>query len=734
MADSEVVGQTAPAQPDGETKDREPALSRTPGVLLSFLHLAVLSAFALAQPLFNLLSDNPEFFAARGSTAVDVIVFAVLLVVLPPALLLAIELLVGLAGPRARRGAHLVLMALLAAVVFVQGLKDAIDAGDAVLIGLAVLLGAGAALLYARAEPVRSFMTVLSPAPLVFLILFLFISPVNKITLSSEASAKSIGGIKPVSVVMVVFDEFPSTSLLADRGQIDPVRYPGFAQLAKDGTWFPNAHSIYDSTSKAVPAIMDGNYPEKGVLPTSSEHPNSIFTLLGKSHAMNVSEEATTICPRDLCDDERLDEPFLERLGSMSEDLSLVYAHVVAPPGIESELDTVSETWGDFGGGAGGEGASGEVEVHDEGEPTARQGKKATLANLKADRSGKFDAWIAGIRNRSRPSLNFKHALLPHVPWKYLPTGQAYNTAAGDPIAGLSRQSYPDETQVEQLQLRHLLQLGFADLKIQKLIDHLQRIGLYDEALIVVTADHGVAFRQGLFDRRKATADTWDALSPVPLFVKRPGQKRGQADESIVETTDVLPTIADLLTIDLPERTDGKSAFSDAVRERTEVKMLKRDLSGWLRESRGSFNSRKQALLDRKLALFGTGADGPDRIYSVGPNQELIGREVEPLVTGDSSLDVSLTDGGAYDDVDPEGPAVPIWVTGTVSGGDGDKRDVAIAVNGVVRAMSNTFELANRDGELIAALVPPSSLRKGSNSVEIFEVTAAGRLARMGGS
>ena len=30
----------------------------------------------VAQPLFNLLSDNPEFFAARGSTAFDIISFA----------------------------------------------------------------------------------------------------------------------------------------------------------------------------------------------------------------------------------------------------------------------------------------------------------------------------------------------------------------------------------------------------------------------------------------------------------------------------------------------------------------------------------------------------------------------------------------------------------------------------------------------------------------------------------
>jgi Sulfatase len=703
--------------------DRE--VAKAPGALLSFLHLAVLAAFALAQPLFNLLSDNPEFFAARGSTAMDIVVFAVLLVLLPPALLLAIELLIGFAGPSARRAAHLVLMALLAAVVFVQALKDAIDAGDAVLIGLALLLGAGAAALYARAEPVRSFMTVLSPAPLVFLVLFLFVSPVSKITLADEASARSIDGIRPVPVVIVVFDELPSTSLLDERRRVDPVRYPGFARLAEDGTWFRNAHSIYDSTAKAVPAIMDGDYPEKGVLPTSSEHPNSIFTLLGKSHTMNVSEEATTVCPRDLCEDARFDEPFLDRLGSLSEDLGLVYAHVVAPPGMEADLPTVSETWGDFGGDGGGEAISGEVDVPDERPArVSRRGKRTTLANLRADRSGKFDAWIAAIHDGARPSLNFKHALLPHVPWKYLPSGQSYNDAAGDPIPGLSRQSYPDETQVQQLQLRHLLQLGFADLKIQRLIAHLKRIGIYDEALVVVVADHGVAFEQGLFDRRKATADTWDALSPVPLFVKAPHQRRGRIDDSIVETTDVLPTIADLLDIDLPEPTDGRSAFGDRVKQRSEVKMLERDLSGWLREPGTSFDRRKQALLDRKLALYGTGADGPDRIYRVGPNRELVGRDAADLATAArSQLGVTLTDPGAYDDVDPDGPFLPIWVTGQVSGADRASHDVAIAVNGTIRAVTNTFQLANRDDDLVAALVPPSSLRPGRNTIEVYEVT-----------
>jgi hypothetical protein len=93
--------------------------------------------------------------------------------------------------------------------------------------------GAAAAALYARAQPVRSFLSVLIPAPLVFLILFLFISPVRKLTLEGEASAKSIGGGARAPVVILGLDELPTTSLLGPDGRVDRERYPGFAQLGR---------------------------------------------------------------------------------------------------------------------------------------------------------------------------------------------------------------------------------------------------------------------------------------------------------------------------------------------------------------------------------------------------------------------------------------------------------------------------------------------------------------------
>ncbi|HET7760668.1 MAG TPA: hypothetical protein VFK62_12145, partial [Gaiellaceae bacterium] len=65
-----------------------------PPLRLAGLHLLVLWSFAVAQPLFNLLGKNGEFFAARGSTRWDAIVFALVLLLVPPLVLLGLEALV----------------------------------------------------------------------------------------------------------------------------------------------------------------------------------------------------------------------------------------------------------------------------------------------------------------------------------------------------------------------------------------------------------------------------------------------------------------------------------------------------------------------------------------------------------------------------------------------------------------------------------------------------------------
>src|SRR3989442_14966240 len=79
--------------------------------------LAVLSGFALAQPLLDILSKNPEFFAIRGSTSTQIVLFALFVVFVPPLALFAIEVLVAVFSRHAASIVHLVFVAGLVAVV-----------------------------------------------------------------------------------------------------------------------------------------------------------------------------------------------------------------------------------------------------------------------------------------------------------------------------------------------------------------------------------------------------------------------------------------------------------------------------------------------------------------------------------------------------------------------------------------------------------------------------------------
>ena len=494
---------------------------RVRGALWAYLNLAVLWTFAVAQPLFDLLKDNPEFFAARGSTGFDIVSFSVLLVVLPPLLLLGVELLIGLAGEPARRGAHAVLIGGLVALIAVQALKKAFDTSDVVLIVLSVAIGIGLAVLWLRAEVVRSFLNVLSPAPLVFFLLFLFSGSISELAFPNDAKARTIGGVTQAPIVMVLLDELPTNTLVDAEGNLDRERFPGFAELARSATWYENAYTVYDSTERAQPAIMDGNLPEEDKQPISGDHPNSIFSLFGKTHRMNVSEEATSVCSPELCEDERQDESYGDRLSSMTEDLGLVWLHVVAPPEIESDLTSVSENWGNFG-----------AETTGSPDPAKQGGTligRSTRRNLNGGRPIRFQEWLEEIRRGGKPGLNFKHTLLPHVPWQYLPGGTRYRRQPNDAISGLSNRSYEDQGQLDVLLQRHILQTMFADSQLQRLWRKLKAEGLWDDALIVVAADHGVSFPKR-FERRRLDREHAAEIAPVPALHQGagPGGGRGR--------------------------------------------------------------------------------------------------------------------------------------------------------------------------------------------------------------
>ena len=616
--------------------------------LWDYAHLAALSSFAVAQPLFALLHKSPEFLAARGALGFDIVSFAIILVVLPPALLLAVELIAGLVDRRARRALHLAFVAALAALVAAGAINRSGGVAGGVLIVLSAAIGIAAAAAYARIAAVRSFMNILSAAPILFLALFLFTAPVSGLAFPSQPGARSIAGTVRAPIVVVLFDELPLSSLMDDRGHVDAVRYPAFAELERTSTWFRNAYAVYDSTEHAQPSIMDGDYPAAGELPIASDHPASLFTLFGKTHRMNVSEEATALCPRGLCEDPRLAEPYTERMHSMASDLGLVWLHMVSPAGLEAKLPSVSDNWGNFAGGA--------------GVPNSAN----VQANLTAAREGRFDDWVRAITPGVRPQLSLKHTLLPHAPWQFLPDAKLYK-GGGDPIAGLSNESYNDATQVESLYQRHLLQLGFADRELGELLRHLKRAGLFDKSL-----DRGHRRSRRRLQRgrarppddhpRERRADRFD-----PAVRQGAGQREATVNRAYAETVDIVPTIFDVLNVRPLVRMDGRSAFSPEVQRRRSIRILQRRTFRPLRFTAAEWERGKAAALERKLRLFGVGRDGPLRLFRVGPHPELLSRPVRGFAV-EQSEGAHFVDAKAYGRVDPRSPTVPSWVTGYLEG------------------------------------------------------------------
>jgi hypothetical protein len=127
-------------------------------------------------------------------------------------------------------------------------------------------------------------------------LIFLLLAGASHAAARPEAAAHS-----HPPVVMIVFDEFSTTSLLDARGHIDAVRYPNFASLARGSTWFPNDTAPVDETGRAVETLLTGRFPRRKLPVTFEENRRNLFTLLGGRYRMDASEEVTSICPRRLC-------------------------------------------------------------------------------------------------------------------------------------------------------------------------------------------------------------------------------------------------------------------------------------------------------------------------------------------------------------------------------------------------------------------------------------------------
>ena len=603
---------------------------------------------------------------------------------------------------------HLTLIALLTAALALPPLGDVLS-GSAVAVAVALPIGLAAAHLYARADGVRAFLTVLSPAPLIFLVLFLAFSPVSDLVMPGDASGSTPGPTRSSTpIVHIVLDELPTSTLTGADGTIDATLFPNIARFAGGATWYRNATTVSDTTPEAVPAQVTGERPQPGELPTSTHHPRSLFTLFRHSHEFVVNEPITDVCPARMCPEAR--PPVRTRISGLARDLRIVAQHLLLPEDLRAGLPAIDRSWQGFAA----EGASGTS-------PRARRIGKV-IERLRADDAASDFAWITTALDRpsARPPLVFMHSTLPHGPSRFLPDGRGY-AIHRKAYPGFGSRTWTDrQWLVDQSFQRHILQTQYTDALVGKLLDKLRATGLYDKAVILLTADHGVSFRAGQ-PRRRLTPETFADIALVPFLVKWPRQRSGRVDDRAVRTMDALPTIAKAAAVRVPWKTDGMPADEREINALTPIEVTDDGKRG-RGVALGTILEGRREREDGEARLLRNG------LYRIGPRPDLIGRRVDDVAPAAASgLRATVDAPGDYGAIADGALALPALVSGDVTGlADGSV--IAVAVNGRVEATTRVFP-----GGYVA-MVPPESLRAGSNSVTVLQVLPGDALRTIGGT
>jgi hypothetical protein len=688
--------------------------------LWALVELFVLSGFAIAQPLLDVTGKSPDFFLFRRADRLDIVLLVLGVTLLPALAIWAVEVAVGLVSGTVRRFLHLAAIFGLFTLLAIQVAKKLTDLRGPVLVAIALVTGGLAVVLYARQSWARLWLRYLAPAPLVFALVFLLMSPTSKLVLPAQAESSGGGqapaaaasGVQP-PVVMILFDEFPLSSLLDSKGQIDRRVYPNFAELADQSTWYRNATGVAGYTPWAMPSMLTGNYPAKVKAPSYTEYPDNMLTLFGKFYDLKVYETISQLCPPSRC---RSTAGNLDRVGlrAVLGDSARVFKEIVSP--YDATVDPASFI----------DQTAAEETASEEGKPLDPQFR---FNQLRLNQPSRFNDFLGGLKDTNRPTLHFLHLLLPHAPWRYLPSGNEYN------FKTFGRAFKSDQTPAPVVDLahqRHLLQLAYTDGLVGQVIDQLKAEGMWDKSLVVMGADHGEGWVPGEKPRSLGKTNAPD-LMWVPQFIKAPGQDSGTVDDRNWEQVDLLPTVADLAGVQVPWKMEGASQTGKPTRTRTEKWWY--DIPGH-RQVRDGPSNWAQVLAGETdtLARAGEGVRG---LYRYGAAADLIYQDPATVgpVTSDLEATATLDDFKQYTQIKPKSGRIPALVSGKITSPlPPATSSVLVAVNGKIGGESKLFP--ERPGEPAAkfAVITPDTLWKagdGRRQLQVYVVDRGGGQPRL---
>ncbi|MFN9721592.1 MAG: sulfatase-like hydrolase/transferase [Planctomycetota bacterium] len=675
-----------------------------------FLHLAVLNAFFVAQPIFGKFSGNLQYLRHENFSAASFLTAAGLLFfVIPVALYVVFRFAARVRGLTVALRIYRVLLfvyGLLGCLLFGRWLSAEFDflklgLSDLIILLLAIPVAGLLPRLYFRHSSVRQVLTLSSVSLVVFPLGFFSSDAAREIVFDIRTDVDSIA-THPVPLVMIVFDGMSGMSLLNQDHDIDSVRYPNFASLSKTSTWFRNASTVHLRTDHALPAILSSGLPEESFLPIESHYPRNLFRLIHESnqYEMTVFEPYIRMSPEELCHYD-YHRTFADELYELTNVSWRLYMNITFPR--ELPNPEIPKAW--FG-------------MSSRGAERQKYMKGQIVYSWDQHRATQVDHFIDSIRQTSKPGFYFLHLALPHYPWSMLPDGRSY---LDDDITicapGLIDETWCDDDWPVQLcWQRSLLQIQYADRVLGQILDKLKQLEMFDKAMLVVTSDHGMSFHAGESLRGLSDATSPDLLC-VPLFVKQPAQRTGQVNDASVETIDILPTIAETLGLSSDPEWDGSSVFSSPPRLRKTIAGPQPAIMN------AEFPERFRHVTELTRVFGSSGPD--DRLGRLTLIPDQIGRSVEVMRAEASAFECTVSRGVAAP-TSPNARVHPCFLIGRLQSSTALQTPVVIAVsvNGKLAVATRTSP-KDDEGRRWTAMIPPDLVNQTA-VIELFEVRRKG--------
>ena len=136
-------------------------------------------------------------------------------------------------------------------------------------------------------------------------------------------------------IFVIILDEFTRPAILDSTGNIDASRFPHFAKLASQSTWFTNATANAEYTTRSIPVIVTGNFPN-GNDASDAAYPDNLFRLLAPEYNVTIHEVVTRFCasPDYRCPDASR----VQQRGDLLKAVAKLYLLRIAPNSVVMKL------------------------------------------------------------------------------------------------------------------------------------------------------------------------------------------------------------------------------------------------------------------------------------------------------------------------------------------------------------------------------------------------------------